>query len=267
MIWLKSRNVFAYEALLRGDNGVNGVDFINGAPVNLRNRLHQQARDRAIEVGCHLGLFSQGGKLAENCLPNVFGHSRLCIEPTLATADACGLSHQQLIFEVTEHEDIADKSLLAEKMQHYAHSLFASSIDDFGAGYALQLQPTILKLDRQFVRGLPRDRVRTAIIKGLVYIGRELNILSAAEGIETVTLERLAELGVDLAKGHHVGRPIHGCITPSSWSSSPYTSGYAKDGGVWTLHDGWVSWSRPSAAWSEAQGPRHHRIVNRMPAR
>ncbi len=63
-------------------------------------------------------------------------------------ADACGLSHKQLIFEVTEHEEIAEKALLAKNMQAYAHSLFASSIDDFGAGYAgislpLQFQPNI----------------------------------------------------------------------------------------------------------------------------
>jgi EAL domain-containing protein (putative c-di-GMP-specific phosphodiesterase class I) len=225
MIWLKSGNVFAYEALLRGDNGVDGVDFINGAPIHLRNELDQQARDRAIEVGCQLGLFNDGAKLAVNCLPNVFGHSRLCIEPTLATADACGLSHKQLIFEVTEHEDIAEKGLLAKKMQAYAHSLFASSIDDFGAGYAgisllLQFQPNILKLDSKLVRGLTSDRVKTAIVKGLLCICRELDILSAAEGIETLEeFNRLAELGVDLAQGFHVGRPIHeGCITSATWS-------------------------------------------------
>ena len=226
MIWLSTGKVYAYEALLRGDNGVDGADFIYGAPINVRDRLDQQARNRAIEVGCQLGLFKAGAKLAVNCLPNVFGHSQLCIEPTLAAADTFGLSHDQLIFEVTEHEEIADKGLLSQTMQRYADSLFASSIDDFGAGYAgisllLSFQPNILKLDKNLVRGLPGDRVRNAIIKGLLSICRELNILSAAEGIETKEeFDRLAELGVDLAQGYHVGRPIHeAAIDSSTWST------------------------------------------------
>jgi EAL domain-containing protein (putative c-di-GMP-specific phosphodiesterase class I) len=62
----------------------------------------------------------------------------------------------------------------------------------------------------KLVRGLPSDRVRTAIVKGLLRICRELNILSGAEGIETLEeFSRLVELGVDLAQGFHVGRPIH----------------------------------------------------------
>lgn len=87
------------------------------------------------------------------------------------------------------------------------------ALDDFGVGessmvYLRELQVDLLRIDRMFVDGLGKTPEDTAIVRHLIGIGRDLGILTLAEGVETPDqVIELQKLGCPLAQGWHFGRP------------------------------------------------------------
>jgi EAL domain-containing protein (putative c-di-GMP-specific phosphodiesterase class I) len=87
------------------------------------------------------------------------------------------------------------------------------AIDDFGAGYSgLNLlagfQPAIIKLDRQLIEEIHLSLPKQAIVRGVLSVCRDLNILPIAEGVEEIE-EYLAlrELGIDVFQGYLFAHP------------------------------------------------------------
>jgi len=124
-----------------------------------------------------------------------------------------GHAPPQLILEVTETAAIAD----LQQARAFAEALerlgLRMSLDDFGAGLgsfsSLRALPIdYLKIDGQFVGGLAGNAVDREIVKAIVALARAAGRRTVAEFVsDQDTLELLAELGVDLAQGFHVGRP------------------------------------------------------------
>jgi EAL domain-containing protein (putative c-di-GMP-specific phosphodiesterase class I) len=72
----------------------------------------------------------------------------------------------------------------------------------------LTLKPDILKVDRAIIRGIDRDRVKSAIVEGLGRMAARLEIPLLAEGIESrEELAELERLGVPLGQGYLFGEP------------------------------------------------------------
>ncbi len=90
---------------------------------------------------------------------------------------------------------------------------FRISIDDFGKGAtslaALRNLPvSLLKIDQTFVQGLQKDRANRAIINALVAMGRDLNVKTLAEGVETEPqLNDIKALGCDQVQGYFLSKP------------------------------------------------------------
>lgn len=87
------------------------------------------------------------------------------------------------------------------------------ALDDFGTGYGTftylkHLPVDLLKIDHEFTRDAVRDPASRNVINAVVSLARSFGIRTVAEGVEDAgTLALLAELGVDLAQGFHLGRP------------------------------------------------------------
>jgi len=88
------------------------------------------------------------------------------------------------------------------------------AIDDFGTGYSSlsylkHLHPTLLKMDRSFVRDADSDDDSRAIVRGIVGLAQALNLRMVAEGVETVAqLNFLRGSGCQIVQGYLVARPM-----------------------------------------------------------
>jgi EAL domain-containing protein (putative c-di-GMP-specific phosphodiesterase class I)/FixJ family two-component response regulator len=118
-----------------------------------------------------------------------------------------------LVLELTETAAIANMEQARRFATRIREMGCEFALDDFGAGfgsfYNLKHLPVdYLKIDGEFVRGLPRSQIDQRMVKAMVEIARGLHLRTIAEGVESAeTLELLREYGVDFAQGHHLGRP------------------------------------------------------------
>jgi diguanylate cyclase (GGDEF)-like protein len=119
----------------------------------------------------------------------------------------------QLGLEITETTMMDDAEGTVDLLKRL-HSLGVKlALDDFGAGYSslsyLKRFPVdALKIDRQFVRGLPNAQDE-AIVRAVVTLAQTLGQRVVAEGIETLEqLWLLRELGAQIGQGFYFSKPV-----------------------------------------------------------
>ena len=207
---ISNNSIFGYEALVRGINN-EGADFIlSQLNDSNRYRFDQAIRVKAIELAKKLDL---QGMLSINIMPNAVYKPETCIRATLEAAAEMDFPTDRIMFEVTEGEKVIDNDHLRNIFVEYKKHQFTTAIDDFGAGYAgLNLladwQPDIIKLDMSLTRNVNSDRIRRALVFGIISICKELDIKIIAEGIETIEeCLTLVDEGLTLFQGYLFARP------------------------------------------------------------
>jgi EAL domain-containing protein (putative c-di-GMP-specific phosphodiesterase class I) len=124
-----------------------------------------------------------------------------------------GIDPARLTFEVTETAAIGNLDRARRLASQLAALGCAFALDDFGAGfgsfaYLKHLPLDIIKIDGQFIRGLPSSSADQVTVSAMVDIAKGLGKQTVAEFVEDeATLELLRRLGVDRAQGYHIGRP------------------------------------------------------------
>lgn len=122
-----------------------------------------------------------------------------------------GLSPECLNLEITESmtSDVNNCQLTLRELRNAGINV---SIDDFGTGYSslsyLSKFPiTHLKIDQAFVQELSTSN--KAIIKTIVSLAKNLNLIVIAEGVETETQANfLRNLDCDEVQGYFYSRPL-----------------------------------------------------------
>ena len=205
-----NKTIFGYEALVRGPNNESAASILSQLNDGNRYQFDQANRVKAIALAKKLGL---QGFLSINFLPNAVYKAETCIRATLEAAAEMDFSTDRIIFEVNESEEVVDDDHLRNIFVDNKNHRFLTAIDDFGAGYAgLNLlanwQPDIIKLDMSLTRNINNDKVRRALVFGIISICQALNIKVIAEGIETVEeCLTLVDEGVTLFQGYLFARP------------------------------------------------------------
>jgi EAL domain-containing protein (putative c-di-GMP-specific phosphodiesterase class I) len=88
------------------------------------------------------------------------------------------------------------------------------AIDDFGTGYSsldyLRRFPVDrIKIAQVFVAGIETDPSSAAIVRAIIALARELNIVAIAEGVETARqVELLKGWGCPQMQGYYFARPL-----------------------------------------------------------
>jgi EAL domain-containing protein (putative c-di-GMP-specific phosphodiesterase class I) len=214
---LETGRPFAYEALVRGENGEGASEVL--ARVNETNRyaFDQACRVTAIREAVSAGLLESDARLSINFLPNAVYSPAACIQLTLRTALETGLPTDRLIFEFTENEQI-DTAHARNIIEAYRALGFATAIDDFGAGHAglgllANLQTDLIKIDMELIRGIDASVPRRQIVECITRLSRDMGLIVIAEGIETsAELMVLRDIGIRYVQGFVFGRPTLGAL-------------------------------------------------------
>ncbi len=119
----------------------------------------------------------------------------------------------RLVLELTEHDDVEDYDTLQASLAPLRAAGLRLAVDDTGSGYSslrhiLNLEPDIIKLDRELTRGIDTDPARRALASALITFRDDIGSTVVAEGIETeAELNTLCELGLLFGQGYFLGRP------------------------------------------------------------
>lgn len=211
------REVFSYEALLRGPHNEPAYQILKQVSADKLNRLDDEARVGAIVLATQLGIACH---LNLNCLPQSLHSSEASIRSTLAAATENHLPIERIVLEVTEGEVILDQARFADFINQYRGLGLKVAIDDFGAGYSglnllANFQPDQIKLDMTLVRGIESHGPRQAIVRALGQVCHELGIDVIAEGVETLEEYKwLANAGMRLFQGYLFAKPAFEAFPP-----------------------------------------------------
>jgi diguanylate cyclase (GGDEF)-like protein len=126
-----------------------------------------------------------------------------------------GLPPHYLGLELTESAVMHDSQDAIATMQALTAMGLDLSIDDFGTGYSslsyLKKFPiSTLKIDRSFVRDIPRDSDDTAIAQAIITMGHSLGLKVIAEGVETLDQANFLRVqNCDIAQGYYYSKPVN----------------------------------------------------------
>gem|GEM_PF-330667 len=221
VIDVRSGAVRGFEALLRWNHPRRGLlspgEFIDLAeqsgliaPIGgwvLRHACQQAARWRR----AHLRDLT----IAVNVSARQLQDPGLVSEIATALGES-GLDPAALVLEITESATVENTEGVITRLQELKGLGVGLAIDDFGTGYSslsyLRRFPVDqLKIDRSFVAGVATSAEDRAIVASVINLGHALGISVVAEGVETMDqLEKLCEMGCDLAQGFNWPRPAGG---------------------------------------------------------
>jgi EAL domain-containing protein (putative c-di-GMP-specific phosphodiesterase class I) len=205
--------VYAYEALVRGPDGEGASTVLSQVTLANRYAFDQSCRVKAIELASRLGLAETGASLSINFIAGAMYQPEHCVRATLAAARRHRFPLQQLIFEVTENEEVVDHAHLETIVGVYRRHGLRVALDDFGSGYSglsllARFQPDVVKIDMALIRGLDGDGRRRAVVESVAGLCRKLGVGVVAEGVETqAELAALQELGIILVQGFLFAKP------------------------------------------------------------
>jgi len=194
---LKTRKVFAYEALARP----RGSDFPN--PPALFNAAVQHACTG--ELGRLLREIAIAGCPDAPLFLNI--HPAELNERWIVQPDDPIYQHDRDIYlEITEGVPLSHFHLCNSVLSDVRGRGINLVVDDLGAGYSnlkyiADLHPKVVKLDRDLVAGLTTDSRLFKLVSGIVVLCTQLDAMVVAEGIETAD-----ELSAVIASGAHYGQ-------------------------------------------------------------
>ena len=151
-------------------------------------------------------------KLAINTSPVQFQREGL-LEVVLCTLAETGLSPDRLEIEITERVLLDDSTEHLAVLRQLKNAGVSIILDDFGTGYSslqyLKMFPfDKIKIDRSFTKEVLERSECAAIAAAIIGLGRALDIVTVAEGIETeAQLIALRAAGLAQAQGFLFGRP------------------------------------------------------------
>jgi EAL domain-containing protein (putative c-di-GMP-specific phosphodiesterase class I) len=124
------------------------------------------------------------------------------------------LQADQMVLEITEGSVVANLGTALGTLARLRLKGFGLSIDDYGTGFSSMQQLaripfTELKIDRSFVHGAHSRQNLRVILQSALDMARRLELVTVAEGIETIEDWRLLqESGCMIGQGYLIARPM-----------------------------------------------------------
>ncbi|MFD3264573.1 putative bifunctional diguanylate cyclase/phosphodiesterase [Phenylobacterium ferrooxidans] len=218
---LAAARIIGAEALLRWDHPTLGpISPARFIPIVERMGLSDSYGLWVLNAACREARLWQDEGLADLKVA-VNLSARQLLDPGLVgkverTLKRHGLSPRALELELTETATMADATGTLRLFGDLRAMGVSLAIDDFGSGYSSlsylkNLPFDKLKIDREFVTQIESRRDSRAICKALIELGRGLDLLILAEGVETAEeVQTLHDLGCNVFQGYHFSKPLTG---------------------------------------------------------
>ena len=212
------REVAHYEVLLRLRDGEGGLippaAFLDVAErFGLIGEIDQWVVDRALRAQARWLAEGRDVTLAINLSGRHLGNQAMLAAIREAMERHAG-DPARVVFEVTETAAVESMA----QAQSFVHALRGLgcrfALDDFGTGfssfhYLRHIPVDHVKIDGSFVRRVRSDAVDRLFVHTMAELARGLGIGTVAEFVEDEeTLAVLESLGVEMAQGYHLGRPL-----------------------------------------------------------
>ncbi len=204
----EDKSIFGVEALMRSaERSLPSPPAVLDAAEKL-GRLH--------ELGRHIRSLVAAEAAAQTDLHTLFVnlHSADLADPQLFDPGAPLSAHaRSVVLEITERASLEVVGQLQDRLKQLRGLGYRIAIDDLGAGYAglnyfAQLTPDVVKIDMSLTRGIDTDSVRQRIVSSMCQLGRDLDMITVAEGIETAAeFETVSRLGAELIQGYFIAKP------------------------------------------------------------
>jgi diguanylate cyclase (GGDEF)-like protein/PAS domain S-box-containing protein len=221
VVALDTEEVVGFEALLRWDHPTLGTvppaKFIPIAEENgLIVPIGRWVLVEACRTGARWNREHAGGQrlsMAVNVSARQLAYGDLLADVEAALADS-GLAPSDLVLEVTESSLVQEPQLAAACLQDVRALGVRIAVDDFGTGYSSlsylrQFPVDILKIDRSFTSTITERGEVPALVRGLLDLGRTLDLATVAEGVELgVQRDGLRAEQCGLAQGFLFARPM-----------------------------------------------------------
>jgi EAL domain-containing protein (putative c-di-GMP-specific phosphodiesterase class I) len=154
-----------------------------------------------------------GQHVAINLSPVQFKHREL-VDTVRQILKDTQLDPNRLELEITESVLLYDTKAALEVLNALKRIGVSIAMDDFGTGYSslayLNGFPfDKIKIDKSFITDLNRTGKSNAIVKSVISLGKSLNMITTAEGVETPEqLKFLADEGCKQVQGYYFGKPM-----------------------------------------------------------
>jgi len=195
IIELESDVVVGFEALLRWNHPTRGLVYPDafipvaeaiGSIVDIGRWVLNEACRAA--AGWHLRHPERALTMAVNLSTCQLARADI-VEHVRSALRHSGLAASALVLEMTESVLVHDPHTAAQRLHELRDLGVRLAIDDFGTGYSSlsylrQFPVDIIKIDRSFVHSITERENVPAIVRGLLELGRTLDLETVAEGIE-----------------------------------------------------------------------------------
>jgi diguanylate cyclase (GGDEF)-like protein/PAS domain S-box-containing protein len=217
-IAVKASGIVAVEALVRWDHPGRGLllpaDFI---PVAQETSLIRELTLHVVhEAGRQWREWADGGwrvPIAVNLCMRDLADPGFPGE-VAAVLGKWRMPATMLKLEMTESTAGDDPKRTDDVMERLGAMGLRLSVDDFGAGQfsiprLRRLPIDEIKIDRPFVSGMAVHEEDEIIVRSAIELAHGLGMTVVAEGVETrAVMERLSQLGCDVAQGYYLDRPM-----------------------------------------------------------
>jgi diguanylate cyclase (GGDEF)-like protein len=135
-------------------------------------------------------------------------------ESAVRRIHAYGLRPQRFVIELTESAWMLDARRTLPVVDALRAGGCVLALDDLGAGYSslarlLHLPLDVVKVDRQFLAGVPENPDATAVLEAIVRLAVTIDCDVVVEGIETAAQrDAVLAMGGRLGQGYGLGRPV-----------------------------------------------------------
>ena len=215
----KSGSITGVEALLRWDNpelgSISPAQFI---PLAEETGLIVPIGMWVLQTACAQNVAWQRQGLPAVCMAVNLSMRQLndenLVKEIAAVLEETGMDPTLLELEVTESMIMHNSDRAVRVLTEIKSLGVRLAIDDFGTGYSslshLKRFPIdTLKVDRSFIRELPRDAEDRAIAEAIIAMGKTLSLTVVAEGVETPEQQAfLSDRSCDEMQGFYFSKPI-----------------------------------------------------------